>query len=277
MTADGKARDTTDGNETDSEVARWDPGWAKQLISAVRPIGKRWFRWEVHGLESFPPAGRALVVSNHSGGSTSTDVVMFAADFYEKFGYDRPLYSVGHDGLFMGPLADWMPRLGVIHGSQVNAIEALRTGGVVLTFPGGVYDVYRPTLSANVIDFKGRTGYVKTAIEAGAPIVPTVSIGAQESQLFLTRGTWLAKRLGLTRFRMDTLPVSFGFPFGLSVLLPPNLPLPTKITAQVLEPIDIVAHFGDDPDIDEVDAHVRSVMQTALDRLAANRRFPVLG
>ena len=97
MTADGKARDTTDGNETDSEVARWDPGWAKQLISAVRPIGKRWFRWEVHGLESFPPAGRALVVSNHSGGSTSTDVVMFAADFYEKFGYDRPLYSVGHD------------------------------------------------------------------------------------------------------------------------------------------------------------------------------------
>jgi hypothetical protein len=76
---------------------------------------------------------------------------------------------------------------------------------------------------------------------------------------------------------MDTLPISVGFPFGLSVLLPLNLPLPTKITAQVLEPVDIAAQFGDDPDIDEVDAHVRSVMQSALDTLANQRRFPVLG
>jgi hypothetical protein len=76
---------------------------------------------------------------------------------------------------------------------------------------------------------------------------------------------------------MVALPFSFGFPFGLSVLLPLNLPLPTKITAQVLEPIDIAAQFGDHPDIDQVDAHVRSLMQTALDGLASRRRFPVLG
>jgi hypothetical protein len=55
------------------------------------------------------------------------------------------------------------------------------------------------------------------------------------------------------------------------------LPLPTKITAQVLEPIDIAAQFGDDPDVDEVDGHIRSIMQTALDGLADERRFPVLG
>jgi 1-acyl-sn-glycerol-3-phosphate acyltransferase len=76
---------------------------------------------------------------------------------------------------------------------------------------------------------------------------------------------------------MDILPVSFGFPFGLSVIFPPNLPLPAKIVTEVLEPIDVVARFGDDPDIEEVDAHVRSVMQTALNRLARRRRFPVLG
>jgi hypothetical protein len=35
--------------------------------------------------------------------------------------------------------------------------------------------------------------------------------------------------------------------------------------------------FGKDPDIAEVDAHVRAVMQAALDRLAAERRFPILG
>jgi len=66
------------------------------------------------------------------------------------------------------------------------------------------------------------------------------------------------------------------FPFG-SAFFCSHLPLPTKITAQVLEPIDMPPQFGDDPDIDEVDAYVRSVMQTALDVLANKRRFPVLG
>ena len=77
--------------------------------------------------------------------------------------------------------------------------------------------------------------------------------------------------------RSAILPVSFGFPFGLSAVIPPNLPLPTKIVTQVLEPIDIAALFGEDPDIDEVDEHVRSVMQEALTKLATERRFPILG
>jgi 1-acyl-sn-glycerol-3-phosphate acyltransferase len=107
--------------------------------------------------------------------------------------------------------------------------------------------------------------------------VPAVTIGGQESQLFLTRGTRLARGLGLSRWRSDILPISVGFPFGLSVFMPPNVPLPTKIVAEVLEPIDAVAQFGDEPDVTDVDAHVRSAMQAALDRLARERRFPVLG
>jgi hypothetical protein len=39
----------------------------------------------------------------------------------------------------------------------------------------------------------------------------------------------------------------------------------------------VVAQFGQDPDVKEVDAHVRAVMQDALNRLARQRRFPVLG
>jgi 1-acyl-sn-glycerol-3-phosphate acyltransferase len=144
-------------------------------------------------------------------------------------------------------------------------------------FPGGDYDSYRSTLHANTVDFNGRTGYVKTAIEAGVPIVPMVSVGAQETQLFLTRGNWVARRLGLPKARMDILPLSFGFPFGFSVIFPPNLPLPAKVVTEVLEAIDVTARFGADPDVDEVDTHVRSVMQAALKRLAGHRRFPILG
>jgi 1-acyl-sn-glycerol-3-phosphate acyltransferase len=259
------------------QITEWNPSLTERLVNVGGPIAKRWFRFEVRGLESLPPSGGSLIVGNHSGGMLTPDVLIFASAFYGKFGYDRPLYTLGHDGLFPGPVADWMARLGVIHARTENAVNALRSGGVVLVFPGGIYDAYRPTLAENVVDFNGRTGYVRSAIDAGVPIVPAVSIGGQESQLFLTRGTWLAKRLGLSRFRSDILPVTLGFPFGFSVIMPPNLPLPTKIVTEVLEPIDIAARFGDQPDIADVDTHVRSVMQTALDRLARKRRFPVLG
>jgi 1-acyl-sn-glycerol-3-phosphate acyltransferase len=254
----------------------WDPAFVERVVNAVAPVLTRWFRPEVRGLDALPRGG-SLVVSNHSGGMMTPDVLIFASAVYRTFGYERPVYTLGHDALFAGPLHRWSAGIGLIRANRKNAAAALQSGGIVLNFPGGVYDAYRPTLAENVIDFNGRTGYVRTAVEAGAPIVPMVSIGGQESQLFLTRGSSLAKRLGLKRFRSDILPITFGVPFGLSVILPPNLPLPTKIVAQVLEPIDVAAHFGDDPDVDEVDRHVRSVMQSALDRLARERRFPVLG
>ncbi|AFC47546.1 MULTISPECIES: lysophospholipid acyltransferase family protein [Mycobacterium] len=255
----------------------WDPGFTQRFLAATEPLARRWFRFEVRGLESMPPEGGALVVGNHSGGILTPDVLIFGAAFYRKFGYKRPLYTLGHDGMFAGPVAGWLARLGLIRANSKNAARALRAGGVVLVFPGGIYDAYRPTVAENVIDFNGRTGYVRAAIEAQVPIVPVVSIGGQEGQLFLTRGTWLAKRLGLSRWRSDILPVTVGLPFGLSMIMPPNLPLPTKIVSQVLEPIDVVTQFGDTPDAVEVDEHVRAAMQQALDGLARERRFPVLG
>lgn len=255
----------------------WDADFTRRMIDAARPVGKAWFRWEVHGLDSFPRTGGALVVSNHSGGIMTTDTLIFSTAFYDRLGYDRPVLTLGHDALFVDPIGSWMMRIGLIRAERTVAATALRSGGVVLVFPGGIYDAYRPTLQGNVVDFNGRTGYVRTALEAGTPIVPVVSTGGQESQLFLTRGTWLAKRLGLRRFRSDILPITVGFPFGLSAVVPLNIPMPAKITTRVLDPIDVTAKFGSDPDIAAVDAHVRSVMQEALTGLARSRRLPLLG
>lgn len=259
------------------EIAKWDPGFTKQATKVVGPVIKQWFRPEVRGLELLPPVGGALVVSNHSGGVLTPDWLVLAPAFYDRFGYDRPLYTLAHYGVFITPLRGYLGRLGVIHASRENAASALHSEAVVLDFPGGDYDAFRPTATENIIDFSGRTGYVRTAIETGVPIVPAVSIGGQETQLFLTRGAWLAKRLGLHRIRMDILPFTFGFPFGLTSAFPANLPMPTKIVYQLLEPIDITAQFGKNPDVDDVDVHVRSVMQTALDELGHQRRFPVVG
>lgn len=266
-----------DGDGIASAVTKWDPGFTERVMGLLRPLLKIYHRSEVHGLETFPPGG-ALVVANHSGGLFAMDVPVFASGFYEQLGYDRPVYTLSFDLIFTGPTADFFIKTGFIPANHDNADEALRTGGVVIVFPGGDYDVYRPFSERNKIDFDGRTGYVRAAIRSGVPLVPAVSIGGQESQLYLSRGSWLAKTLQLDKlFRAKILPFSFGFPFGFSAVVPVNVPLPTKIVMQVLEPIDIAAQFGDDPDIDEVDSHVRRVMQEALDKLASERRLPVIG
>lgn len=259
------------------ETAKWDSGVARQIKNWVGPVIKRYFRSEVRGLDAIPPDGGALVVSNHSGGMLTPDVLIFAPAFYDKFGFDRPIYTLAHYGVLIGPLGNLLRRAGVIEANRENAAEALASGAVVLVFPGGDFDSYRPTLTENVVDFNGRTGYVRTAIAAGVPIVPMVSIGGQETQLFLARGDSIARRLGLKRARMEILPISVGVPFGLSVMFPPNLPLPAKIVTRVLDPIDIAAEFGDEPDVAAVDRHVRAVMQTALEELARERRFPIVG
>jgi 1-acyl-sn-glycerol-3-phosphate acyltransferase len=266
----------SDSPATPDPVSMFDPESAAKLMSVAKPVTKRWHRSEVHGLDSFPEVG-ALVVSNHSGGMIAVDVPVFAVDFYERFGYSRPVFTLTHDLMFRTPAGDFLRRAGFIPANRRNAAAALQSGGVVIVFPGGDYDAYRPTTVANKIDFNGRTGYVRTALEAGTPIVPVVSIGGQENQLYLSRGGRLARMLGLDKLiRSDILPVSVGVPFGVSVLLPLNVPLPSKIVSRVLEPIDL-AQFGTDPAVDEIDAHVRRVMQHALDQLAEQRRFPILG
>ena len=84
------------------EVAKWDPGFTRQIKNWVGPVIKRYFRAEVRGLESMPAAGGALVVSNHSGGMFTPDVLIFAPAFYDKFGFDRPVYTLAHYGVFIG-------------------------------------------------------------------------------------------------------------------------------------------------------------------------------
>lgn len=264
-----------------ADIGRWDPALTKRVVDALRPLVKLYHRSEVRGLEHIP-AGRCLLVGNHSGGLTTPDFVIFAVDYYAKFGYDRPLYALAHDTVANGPARSVLPRLGVVRACEENAAAALAEDAPVMVFPGGDYEVYRSTLHENVIDFGGHTGYVDAAVAARAPIVPVVSIGGQETQFFLARGRRLSRALGLSKwerrkFHTDILPVSIGFPFGLSVLLPVNMPLPSKIVNEVLEPIDVIGQWGEHPDAAKVDGRVRRVMQAALDRLARARRFPIIG
>jgi hypothetical protein len=101
-----------------------------------------------------------------------------------------------------------------------------------------------------------------------------VAIGGQETALFLSRGEGLARLLGIDRmFRLKVLPISLALPWGLNVGdMLGHLPLPAKITMQVLEPIDVSSM-----DVDEAYELVIGQMQAALTVLDEERSLPVLG
>jgi 1-acyl-sn-glycerol-3-phosphate acyltransferase len=267
----------TQRSESEVVLTMRDGEYVARLMPLLRAVVKLWFRSEVEGVENFPATG-ALLVSNHSGGLIAMDVPVIAVAFHDRFGSERPLYVLAHDLLFTGYAHDVMRRAGFVPASRDNAEAVLRAGGATLVFPGGDHDAFRPSWRRNTIDFAGRTGYVRTALDADVPIVPVVSIGGQEDQIHLSRGELLAKLLKLEeRLRTKYVPITFGFPFGLTMTFPPNLPLPTKIRTRILEPIRLRDELGDEPDVAEADRLIRGRMQGALDELARARRFPVLG
>jgi 1-acyl-sn-glycerol-3-phosphate acyltransferase len=112
----------------------------------------------------------------------------------------------------------------------------------------------------------------------GVPIQPVVSIGSQETALFLTRGQRLARLTRLDKLlRLKTAPIMFGLPFGLMPAVFGHIPLPSKIRIQVMPKIDLHERFGEDPDVDRIYDEVIAGMQDVLDSLAEERRLPVIG
>jgi len=110
------------------------------------------------------------------------------------------------------------------------------------------------------------------------PIQPVVSIGGQETALFLTRGEALARLTGVDRmFRLKTLPILFGLPFGLMPALFGHIPLPSKVSVRVLPPIDLRERYGDDPDVEVINRDVLATMQDVLTSLQQDRKLPVIG
>ena len=163
--------------------------------------------------------------------------------------------------------------------SPENANKALDSGAALLVYPGGDYEVHRPSWDTAKVDFGGRKGFIRLALQKDVPIVPVVALGGQETALFLSRGERLAKLLRLDKlFRLKVLPISIAVPWGLNVGdMLGHWPLPAKISVRVLSPIHLRERFGEKPDVDEIYDHVTHTMQAALDALAEERLLPFIG
>jgi 1-acyl-sn-glycerol-3-phosphate acyltransferase len=256
-----------------------DPDYIRESLPRLWLLASLYFRAEVRGLGNVPEEGPVLLVGNHSGGNLTPDTSVFTLAFSTYFGVERVFHQLAHNLVLSMPGLSFLRKYGTVAASQDNARKALQAGAAVLVYPGGDYEVHRPSWEGGRVDFGGRKGFLRLALEEGVPIVPVVSIGGQETALFLSRGERLAKLLGLDRaFRLKVLPISVGIPWGLNVGdMLGHFPLPAKITIEALPAIDLRREFGADPDLDEVYDHLGRVMQETLDALAAERRFPVIG
>lgn len=285
MTGTGSSR----AGRSDPEPGACAIGSARdpEFLRAARPwleLYASYFRPEVRGFERVPARGPMLVICNHSGGQLPPDIPILLTAWWRERGEDDPIYALFHSIVFalpgVGPL---MARGGGVEAGRANAEAILADGGILMDFPGGDHEVFRPWHERNRIDFGGRMGFIRLALRMQVPIVPVVSVGAHESLVVLSRGEAIARRLGLDRmFRVSVMPLVLGPPFGVVPGGIPTFPLPAKVTVELLDPVDwTAAHGPGDADDDDVVAacydELTATMQRAMDRLAAERRFPVLG
>jgi 1-acyl-sn-glycerol-3-phosphate acyltransferase len=267
-------------NRLNARLEDRDPDFIRESLPLLWLLSTFYFRAEVRDLGNVPADRPVLLVGNHSGGNVIVDTFIFSLAFSTHFGVERPFHQLAHNLAIAWPFAGGMLRKsGTLSASHEHAEQALAAGAPVLVYPGGDWETHRPSWEGNRIDFAGRKGFVQLALDAGVPIVPVVSIGGQETALFISRGAGLARALRLDELaRLKVLPISLALPWGLNVGdFAGHIPLPAKITIEVLPPIDLKREFGPDPDHDEVYDHVTAQMQDALDGLAAERRFPVIG
>jgi 1-acyl-sn-glycerol-3-phosphate acyltransferase len=256
-----------------------DPDFIRERLPLMWLFASLWYRGEVRGLGNIPDSGPVLLVGNHSGGNMTPDTVVFTLAFNTYFGVERAFFQLAHNLVLSMPGLGSLRKFGTVAASPENARKALASGAALLVYPGGDYEVHRPSWHRNRVDFDHRKGFIRLALAQNVPIVPVVSIGGQETALFLTRGEGLARLLALDRlFRLKVLPISLGLPWGLNVGdMLGHIPLPAKITIETLPPIDLREEFGPDPDLDDVYDHLIRLMQDTLDALAAERRLPVIG
>ncbi|MGZ5348402.1 MAG: lysophospholipid acyltransferase family protein [Solirubrobacterales bacterium] len=267
------------GRVPPADLDERDPDYIRENLPWLWLLASYYFRAEVRGLERIPATGPVLIVGNHSGGNMTPDTTVFMLAFSAYFGAERRFYQLAHNLVLALPLPIPLRKYGSVVASHHNARLALRRGAAVHVYPGGDWEVHRPTSQAGKVDFAGRKGFIKLAIDEGVPIVPLVSVGGQETALFLSRGERLAKALRLDRmFRLKVLPISLAIPWGLNIGdMLGHWPLPAKITVEALEPIDARKRFGRSPDLDEVYDELTGQMQAKLDELMAERSLPVIG
>lgn len=243
-------------------------------------VFNKYFGSELRGMDLIPKDRPVLLVGNHSGGVLTPDTTKLLATWFKER-KDQTLVGLAFDAAFSIPgMAPLMRKTGQVPASHKNALKALELGCSVLVYPGGAHEVFRPWSDRNKIDFGGHKGFVRLALKAGVAVVPIVSHGGHDTTFVLTRGEALAKKFRMDRLRMTVYPILLQFPWGISTPGQPGIPLPAKITMQVLEPRNWT-HLGKEAAsneelVNQCYLEVTQAMQQTLTALAEENPRPLL-
>ena len=203
-------------------------------MTVARLIYRYYFRAECHGIKNVPATGRVILVSNHSGQLPFDALVIGSACFLEP---PQPRLVRAMVEFFVPsvPFASYLfARWGQITGTPENCRRLLAAEEAVLVFPEGARGISKPFSKRYQLAEFG-TGFMRLALETGAPIVPIAVIGAEE-QAPAVNFKALAKLVGSPAFPIVPYP-----PFVAAV------PLPVKYRVYFGEP----QRFTGDPDDDE--------------------------
>jgi 1-acyl-sn-glycerol-3-phosphate acyltransferase len=205
-------------------------------MTVARLVYRYYFRAECHGIENLPASGRVVLVSNHSGQLPFDALVIGSACFLEP---PQPRLVRAMVEFFVPtvPFASYLfARWGQITGTPENCRRLLAADKAVLVFPEGARGISKSFSKRYQLAEFG-SGFMRLALEAGAPIVPVAVIGAEEQAPAMNMKL-LAKLLGVPAFPIVPYP-----PFVAAV------PLPVKYRVYFGEPM----RFTGDPDDDDDD------------------------
>ena len=178
---------------------------------------RKYFRVQVEGLEHLPRTDPFIVAPNHSGFS-GLDALILMHEIQRSTG--RLPKVLAHRFWFLTK-ATAVPakRLGFVQASMSNGVRELKKNHIIIIFPEGEQGNFKPTSRAYQLqEFK--RGFVRMAVQTGAPIIPTMIIGAEETSINLDQ-------LKLPRVLKGAI-----LPLPLNLL-----PLPAKWKIKFLPPI----------------------------------------
>ncbi len=246
----------------------FDPEFnARVLLPLARVLYRYWFTVQTRGNEHVPAQGAALVVANHSG-TLPLDAVMLQTAIHDDHPVGRNLRLLGADLVyeipFLGPITR---RGGHVRACPANAHSLLRSGELVGVFPEGFKGIGKPFSERYQLRRFGRGGFAATAIRAGAPIIPTAIVGAEEIYPLLGNARRVADLLRLPYFPITPLFPWLG-PVG-------AVPLPSKWIIEFCPPVPTEGYARgaeDDPGvINDLSGRVRGTIQRRLNELLAER------
>ncbi|HKC18957.1 MAG TPA: lysophospholipid acyltransferase family protein [Candidatus Dormibacteraeota bacterium] len=226
----------------------FDPEWTESFLNVFKALYRDYWRVETLGVEHVPPAGRALLVSNHAG-VLPWDGTMIKTAVFAEHPHPRHVRALVASQFMGMPALSWfLRRTGQAVGHPDDTRRLLERDELVLVFPEGTRGTGKGFKDRYRLRRFGRGGFVATAIRAQAPIIPISVVGSEEIYPMIADLRPLARLLGLPYFPVTPFWPLLG-PLGM-------IPLPSKWRIQFHPPVP-VAHLA--PEAAE-DQHVVMAM-----------------